>query len=139
MTGIEYPTITVDDKTIVVRPSNAAFFLMRRRGLDLSDPKILNPNKFRDRETNVVVDNPNGTLLWINNSYVYFSGCVAENYIDMSRPNRVDLDAAPTADYWAVKLPDFNEVHRLCLEALGKYVEEQSTKLAIVPPKSVAS
>lgn len=139
MTGIEYPTIEVDGRTLVVRPSNAAFLLMRRRGLDLAKDNLLTPHLVRNAETGAVTDNPGGDPMWINNSYVYFSACVAENYIDMKTPHRVDLDAAPSADYWAVKLPDFQQVHRLCREALGKYAEDQRTKLAVVPPTAQAS
>jgi hypothetical protein len=139
MTGIEYPTVTVDGRVLVVRPSNAAFVLMRRRGLDPGNAHIsLRANKVRN-EAGAVLDDPHGSPLWVNNTYIYFSCCVAENYVDLSKPHRVDLDAAPTADYWALMMPDYNEVSRLCGAAMGKFAEEQRTKLAVVPPTAAAS
>jgi hypothetical protein len=139
MTGIEYPTITVEGRVLVVRPSNAAFVLMRRRGIDPgSAHSALRPNKIRN-EAGSVSDDSHGDPLWVNNTYVYFSCCVAENYIDLSKPDRVNLDYAPSADYWALTLPDYNEVSRLCWAAMGKFSEEQRMKLAVVPPIAAAS
>lgn len=139
MIGIEYPTVTVDGRVLVVRPSNAAFVLMRRRGLSPEKAHLLlQAPKVRD-EKGVVNDNPTGNPNWVEDTYIYFSACVAENYLDLSQPHRVSLDAAPSADYWAVTLPDHAEVSRLCWAAMGKYAEEQRTKLAVVPPTAAAS
>jgi hypothetical protein len=140
MTGIEYPTVTHDGRVLVVRPSNAAFVLMRRRGLAPDKAHLLmQAPKVRD-EKGTVVDNPaGGNPNWVNDTYIYFSCCVAENFVDLSQPHRVSLDAAPTADYWAISLPDYGEVSKLCWTAMGKHTEEQRTKLAVVPPTAAAS
>lgn len=141
MIAIEYPTVEVDGRKLVIRPSQAAFVLMRRRGIDPGQEHVLTrPNRvFDPQEPAKVICISSGNPNWVNNTYICFSCCVAENYIDMSQPHRVNLDMAPTADYWALKLPDYREVHGLYREAMGKFAEEQRTKLAAVPPMEAAS
>jgi hypothetical protein len=117
--------------------SLASQVLMRRRGLD--------PNKLhllikadRIRQNDKIVEDPTGCADWVANTITAFSCMIAENFLDLSKPTRVDLNVAPTADYWAVKA-DFAAMETAVWAALGKVLEERRAKLATVPPMEAAS
>lgn len=128
MNAIDYPTISVGaHENLVVRMSLASQVLMQRRGLDpvnLAGAMISTAEK----------PNPQA----VPNVITVFSCMVAENFI-AADPNRVDLNAAPTADYWATQIEDFGEVERVVWSALGKAAEARRAKLAAVPPREQAS
>lgn len=124
MTGIEYPTITVGEhKDMQVRLTLAAQVLMRRRGIDPARIGVLMQPKEPDAVPNIIA---------------VFSCMVAENFID-PKATRLDLNSAPSADYWATQIEDFAEVEKAVWSALGKAVEERRKKLAAVPPMKAAS
>jgi len=145
MTGIDYPTISVGEhKDLIVRYSLAAQLLMRRRGIDPGNigvacsPKktIPNPNmRLQSDPPTITVNNPE----CVGNLVTVFSCCVAENFLDMKSPNRVDLNACPTADYWAVLIDDMAEVDKKVGEAMGKWSEDRRKTLAATPPAEAAS
>jgi hypothetical protein len=145
MTGIDYPTISVGEhKDLTVRYSLAAQLLMRRRGIDPQNigeacspkRKIPNPNaRLQTDPPMIEVSNKE----CVGNLITVFSCCVAENFMDMKQPNRVDLGAAPTADYWATQIDDLTEIDRVVGAAMGKWSEDRQRKLAAVPPMEAAS
>ncbi len=139
MTGIDYPTITIGEhENLTVRLSLAAQLLMRRRGLDpakigeLMAPgrTVPNPNK-ADPPTI-----PNDKA--VENVIIVFSCMVAENFLDKST-TKLDLNTAPTADYWATRIDDFTAVEKVVWAAVGKAVEDRRKRLAVVPPQEAAS
>jgi hypothetical protein len=140
MTGIDYPTISVGGhKDLTVRWSLAAQFLMKRRGVDPAGaPQAMQgTTKVPNPDMRTQTDPPFieiGNKKAVENVVIVFSACVAENFLDTSQPNKVDLNTAPTADYWAVQITDFSEVEKAVWAALGKAVEERRKKLAVVPP-----
>ena len=124
MTGIDYPTITVGaHENLVVRLSLAAQLLMQRRGMDAM--------KLGALMLPVVNDVPNPDA--VQNVIIAFSCMVAENFVDQ-KSTRLDLNAAPTADYWAMQIEDFSAVEKTVWTAVGKAVEERRKRLAVVPP-----
>jgi hypothetical protein len=144
MTGIDYPTITVGEhKDLTVRMSLAAQLLMRRRGIDPAQIGTLcgpitrpNPNmRLQTDPATITIPNPDG----VKNIVTIFACMVAENFLDLSKPNTVDLNAAPTADYWAIKIDDFGEVETAVWGAVGKAVEERRKRLQVVPPQQEAA
>ena len=128
MIGIDYPTITIGDRVLVVRLSLATQILLRRQGLD--------PRQLKDMLTNTTdadgkpVENP----LILDNLLKVFAACVAENFIDGS-PNRFSLDAAPTADYWATQIAPYQipDIGRVIAEAVGKAAEAAKNRPAPTP------
>ena len=144
MTGIDYPTISVGaHENLVVRLSLAAQLLMRRRGLDPAKmveeirPQKTVPNPNMRTQTDpptVQIGNPGA----VENIVKVFSCMVAENFIDRSKPTQVDLNEAPTADYWATLIEDFTAVEAVVWQAVGKAVEERRKRLAVVPPQTEA-
>lgn len=145
MTGIDYPTITIGEhKDLIVRYSLAAQLLMRRRGVDpanigqLCSPRRTVPNPNAQLQSDPpTITVPNAEC--VDNLVTVFSCCVAENFLDLKQPNRVDLNAAPTADYWATQIDDMAEVDRAIGAAMGKATEERKKKLALIPPTEAAS
>lgn len=147
MTGIEYPTITVGShQNLKVRMSLAAELLMRRRGIDVAKlgeqliRKRVVPNPHMRVQTDpptIEVLNPDG----VTNIVMVFACMVAENFFDLSKPNKFSLDTdAPTADYWAALInEDFLAVEEAVWQALGKAVEARRAKLAVVPPTQEAA
>jgi hypothetical protein len=126
MTGIDYPTITVGaHENLVVRFSLAAQLLMRRRGIDPVNIFALCAPRLQDGSANLDA---------VRNVLTIFAACVAENFLDLSKPHRVDLDTAPTADYWATQVEDFAAIEAVIGAALGKAAEERRKRLAVVPP-----
>jgi hypothetical protein len=121
MTGIEYPSITIDGKPLVVRFSFAAQNLMARRGLD---PLNLNESVGPGKRMSGVN--------WLK----IFSCMVAENFFDRSSIS-INLDDAPSVDYWALRIDSLEEICKVCNEAIAKRAEAQ--KLALVPPTEKAS
>ncbi len=145
MTGIEYPTLTVGQhKDLRVRMSLAAQVLMGRRGLDtnklgelLSGRRTVpNPNmRLQTDPPTIEIVNHNA----VPNVIVAFSCMVAENFFAQMSPTRINLDEAPTADYWALQIDDFPAVEKAVWDAIKKAGEERRAKLAAVPPMEVAS
>lgn len=144
MTGIEYPTISVGKhENLTVRMSLAAQVLMRRRGLDITKPGALqsrfiiaNPNmRLQTDPPTVEGENPDA----VSNMITAFSCMVVDNFVDGIQPSKLDLNAAPTADYWATLITDFPAVERAVMEALKKAAEERRAKLAAVPPTQEAA
>jgi hypothetical protein len=145
MTGIDYPTISVGEhKDLTVRFSLAAQLLMRRRGIDPGNigqacaPRktIENPNRrLQSDPLTITIANPD----CVGNLITVFSCCVAENFIDLKQPTRVDLNAAPTADYWATQIDDVAEIDKVVGAAMGKWSEERRKTLAPTPPVEAAS
>ena len=130
MTGIEYPTITVGDhRDMVVRFSFAAQLLMQRRGLDPARVYALTSPKIRQADG---TDAPNPDF--VRNIYTVFASMVAENFIDLSKPHRVDLDNAPTPDYWACQIDDIGAASHAIWSAVGKVLEGLRRKLEVAPP-----
>jgi hypothetical protein len=139
MTGIEYPTISVGEhENLTVRMSLAAQVLMRRRGIDPAKigqmmlAKIVKPNEAARLQTDpptIAIDNPDA----VTNVIAVFSCMVAENFVD-KRATKLDLNTAPTADYWATQIDDFAAVEKAVWDAVGKAVEARRAKLAAVPP-----
>ena len=125
MTGIDYPTITVGaHEKIVVRLSLLAQLLMTRRGLD--------PKNF--------IAAMAGTE-GVDVAFQVFSCLVAENFLPADNLHRVDLNSAPTADYWAVLASRSDDpqatvtaIEKAIMGAVGKAVEERRKRLAVVPP-----
>jgi hypothetical protein len=130
MIAIEYPTITVGaHEDLVVRMSLASQILMRRRGIDVAKLGTLMLPK--------VGEDPNPDA--VGNVVTVFSCMVAENFLDLAKPNRVDLSSVPTPDYWATQIDDLAAVERAVWAAVGKAVEERRKKLAAVPPMEASS
>ena len=145
MTGIDYPTITVGaHENLVVRLSLAAQLLMQRRDMDASQLGTLmlakrivpNPNlRLQTDPPTIEIVNPDA----VPNVVKIFACMVAENFLDKSQPNKVNLDNSPTADYWATQIEDFSEVEKAVWTAVGKAVEERRKRLAVVPPTEAAA
>lgn len=144
MTGIDYPTITIGEhKDLTVRLSLAAQLLMRRRGIDpaqagaLMLPGRTVPNPHMHLQT----DPPTITIAnekAVENVVTVFSCMVAENFFDKTA-TKIDLNTAPTADYWATQIDDFAAVEKVVWAAVGKAAEARRKMLAVVPPQEAAS
>ena len=121
MIAIDYPTITVGERTLVVRYSLASQILMRRRGID---PRAL--------ETLTTPENPKQAENWLT----IFGCMVAENFCT---DTAFSLNDAPTADYWAAQLSplQFVEIPLVCNEAIKKVAE--ALKAAAAPPKPISA
>lgn len=133
MEDILFPTINVGGRELVVKFSIAAQLLMSRRGLNIFDlagelalkiPDPSAPGKF--------LANPR----YADNIISVFAATVAENFIDTTNPDKVDLSKAPTADYWATQLHplQFLEVQAAVIESMGKVAGARKPKLQAVPP-----
>jgi hypothetical protein len=134
MLAIDYPVIDIGPhKGLVVRHSHAAQILMRRRGLDPARAHLLMRATKRRQEDGTIVDVANGCEAWRDNTYLYFSCCVAENFVDKANPSRVNLDVAPTADYWAMVCEDFQALELACWQAMGKALEAERQKQPAPP------
>lgn len=126
MDPIDYPTVTIGERTLVVRYSFAAQILLVRGGLDpLQLGKLLANTEPRHKE------------YWIR----VFAACVAENYLDLSRPEECTFRNAPTADYWMSQLDlmDVAEVIHAVGVSMGKVVEALKMKRERKPPIQIAS
>jgi hypothetical protein len=136
MTGIDYPAVSVGGhENLTVRYSLAAQLLLRRRGIDpLKIGVALAPVLF-DGSTPTAQPNSDA----VRNYITVFSCMVAEHFVDLSKPGAVNLDQAPTADYWATQIDDFSVIETAVNEALKKALEERRKKLALVPPAEQAS
>ena len=144
MTGIDYPTITVGaHENLVVRLSLASQLLLRRRGIDPAQlgpamhAKRTIPNPAQRLQTDpptIEIENRDA----VQNIITVFSCMVAENFFEKTA-TKLDLNTAPTADYWATQIDDFAEVEKAVWLAVGKAVEERRKKLAAVPPMEAAS
>jgi hypothetical protein len=145
MISIEYPKISVGEhKDLTVRFSLAAQLLMRRRGIDpgnigqACNPKRKIPNPHARLQSDPpMIDVPNQEC--VGNLITVFSCCVAENFLDLAQPNRVDLSVCPTADYWATQIDDMSAIDKAVGEAMGKWSEARQRSLAAVPPMEAAS
>lgn len=150
MTGIDNPTISVGPhKDLIVKWSLAAQNLCRRRGIDprraghaiaagYHADRICVNGRCQD-PAHVRNEQAEGNL------YALFSCMVAANFIDLSRPQSVDLDQAPSADYWATiaEPEDFGAMELACWTAIKKALEAQRKIPQVVAPpkgdKSLAS
>lgn len=124
MNAITFPTITIGSKVVTIRFSLAAQLLIRRRGLD---PRNLAP----------ALDRANPDC--ITNMLTVFSACAAESMVDKSDPSKYNLDAAPTADYWASELHplQFPELEAVLAISMGKVTEaRRELTLVVVPPQA---
>lgn len=90
MTGIEYPTITIGDRTLVVRFSLASQYVMSRRGIDA-----------RKFSSLLSLDNPGA----VGAMFDIFACAVAENFVDPKATPETFSVTPPTADYWAFTVP----------------------------------
>ena len=139
MTGIEYPTITVGaHENLVVRMSLAAELLMIRRGLDpgilIRQVSPMSQGPPKEDKTVDLIPNPN----WAQNMVTAFSCMVGENFLD-PQSTRIDLNAVPTADYWATQIDDLTDVSKAVIASVGKAMQERRKKLAAVPATAAAS
>lgn len=126
MNAIDYPTITIGERTLTVRYSLAAQVLLLRGGIDPADL-----NKLLDKEE------PRRVEYLIR----LFAACVAENFLDPARPNEFALSNAPTADYWIsqVDFIDVQAIDKAIGESMGKSREALKLKRAPAPPIQIAS
>lgn len=109
MTGIDYPTITVGDKTLTVKFSLYTQYLLSRAGIDLRAPIAPGDPKYLSHRLEV------------------FAAAVADNY----KPGE-----APAAEAWArtIGLDQWGDLERAIGTAMGKAAEELRKGLAVVPP-----
>jgi hypothetical protein len=114
MTGIDYPTVTVGGKTLTVRFSFLAQYLLSLKGVNLSKPlEVTNPAYLATR-------------------LEIFTAAVTDNYPE---------GQAPTAREWAsrIELTDWAPIEVALNQAVGKASEELRKGLAVVPPATAAS
>lgn len=125
MNEVEFPTITVGDRALVVRFSIATQVLLNRYGLD--------PRKLTEALSPA---NPKAT----ENMMIFFSCCVAENYIDTSNPDKCELAGFPSPAYWTMNIHplQYDEVVRVVGDAAGKVTEARRAMLAAVPPQPIS-
>ena len=138
MTGIEYPTITVGKhENLMVRWTLAAQLLCQRRGIDpMRIGAAISTMVTRDQDGAVTgVSNPDA----VQNIIVVFSAMVGENFLDLTNPRGVDLEDAPTADYWATQIENFGEITKVIIASMGKAAEDRRKKLALVPQEQAAA
>jgi len=116
MTGIDYPTITIGERTLVVRFSLYAQYLLSQQGVDLRKP-------LSSRDP--------GYLAY---RLAIFAAAVAQNY---------PAGKAPTAEQWALDLDGsldrWADIEKAIGEAMGKASEELRAGLAAVPLQQTAS
>ncbi len=137
MTGIDYPTIEIGGRTLVVRYTLAAQVLMKRRGVDpLKIGTAIYPIVDRTGEVPTIVENPEGA----RNTLIAFSAMVAENFLDPASV-RVNMDEAPSADYWAFQVGErLPEVWKAVHDCLSKTSEARRKNLQVAaPPQTLAS
>lgn len=145
MNEVQFPTITVGDRTLTVRFSVATQVLLSRYGIDprkLSD--ALSPNLLTEevdakgsRKVLLVDDKPVPNPDYMLNTMILFACTVAENYIEDSIPDKCELSGFPTPAYWTKNIHplQFEEVVRVINEAVGKVTEARiKSRLAAVPP-----
>ncbi len=126
MFPIDYPTVEVGGRTLVVRYSMAAQVLLVRGGIDpLQLNKLL--DKAEPRRVEYLVR--------------LFAACVAENYLDPARPETCSFTHAPTADYWLSQLDlvDVVAIDAAIGESMGKAREALKLKRVPAPPIPIAS
>jgi hypothetical protein len=149
MNDIKFPTISVGGRDLVVRISIAAQLLMSRRGIDIYKLSDALARRIIDPENSAPVGkNDKGEPLFSfipnprypDNLMFVFAAAVAENFVDQTNPDKVDLNKAPTADYWATQLHplQFAEVQDKIEEALGKVSEARQAGLRVVAPPAPA-
>ncbi len=155
MNAVQFPSITIGDRALVVRYSIASQVLMKRRGIDprhlLRYISPFNVIEGVDAKTGAPIDtiemvdgkpvlNQQNNV--VENIMTIFSCMVAENCLDQSNPDKLDLNQAPSADYWTSKLHplQFPDVEAVVGEAMGKVTEERRKLLLVVaPPAAEAS
>ena len=120
MYPVDYPSITLGGRTFVVRYSLAAQIILVRSGIDPQQLRFL-LNKDEPRR--------------VENLIKLFAACVAENFIDQTKPHECDLHSAWTADFWMtqVQLSDISAIDKVLGESMGK-ATEALTKRATEPP-----
>lgn len=113
MTGIEYPTVTVDGRELTVKFSFHAQYLMSLRGIDLRAPLTPQDPAYLARRLAI------------------FACAVAES------ANPEDPAKAPQPEYWAsrIDLTDWGKIERALNDAVGKAAEELRAGIqAVAPP-----
>lgn len=122
MHPIDYPSITLGGRAYVVRYSLAAQIILVRSGID---PMTLG--------TLLAKDEPRHVEYLIR----LFAACVAENFIDHTRPYECDLRGAWTADYWmsVIQLSDIPAIDKVCGVSMGKATEALKNRATDPPPQ----
>ena len=120
MYPVDYPSITLGGRTFVVRYSLAAQIILVRSGIDPQQLRFL-LNKDEPRR--------------VENLIKLFAACVAENFIDQTKPHECDLRAAWTADFWMtqVQVSDISAIDKVLGESMGKVTEALKNR-ATEPP-----
>lgn len=114
MTGIDYPTVTIDGQELTVRFSFLAQYLMSLHNVDLKP----------------VPTNTPGYLAW---RLAIFTDAVAENF---------PAGKAPDSLHWAslIQLDQWADIEVAIGKSMGKAAEELRKNLQVViPPASLAS
>jgi hypothetical protein len=142
MTGIDYPTVTIGGRSLIVKFSLAAQMLMRRRKV----PSAIAPRLHADGAGCVDPKCEQAHTLNLDaedNIMRVFSCMVAHEFVNLDAPALTSLDAAPSADYWAsiAETEDFAAIEVSIWTALGKALEARRSRLQAVPPpaESLAS
>jgi hypothetical protein len=115
MTGIDYPTITVDGETLTVRFSLRTQYLLSLAGVDIRKP--------------VPASDPR----YLSHRLQMFAACVSENFGSAKAPDALD---------WSGKIPleQWVEVEQAMNAAMGKAAAELRKNIrAATPPDSLAS
>ena len=115
MTGIDYPTVTIDGQELTVRFSFLAQYLMSLHGVILQPMASSTPG-------------------YLANRLQMFADAVAETAPDPSK--------APDAAHWAarIELYQWGEIEVALGRAMGKAAEELRRNIQVVtPPVALAS
>lgn len=126
MDAIDYPTIEVGGRTLVVRCNLASQRLMTKRGVPID--KLADLGKLSPQDA---------AYIWLD----VFTCMVDENFAP-ENPYEYVAGKGPTSDYWASQLApgQLAEVCRVCNEAMGKVLEAlRKTKQAATAPIPIAS
>ena len=120
MNAIDYPTITVGERTLIVRFSLVAQILMRRRGMDPGKLDVLTSPA-----------NPEARENWLK----LFACMVDENFESQAKPEAYVAGNGPSGDYWATQIdPDeFGDMCAVCNESMGKVAESLRKRRAAAP------
>ena len=115
MTGIDYPTVTIDGQELTVRFSFFAQYLMSLHGVILQPMASSTPG-------------------YLANRLQLFADAVAENATDPTK--------APGPAYWAarIQLDQWVDIEVALGRAMGKAAEELRRNIQVVtPPAALAS
>ena len=121
----DYPTIELGGRTLVVRFSFAAQILLKRRyGID--------PSKLKEA---LEPTNPDHG----ENLIKLFASMVAENFVDVDKPEAVVLTNTPTSDYWLTQVDHetIKAIDEVVSVSMGK--AREAAKRAATSPIPIAS